>query len=1681
MSNPGAADRWRPMAISNPSSRLRTARSMPHWVLQAQQADEKKQSGPPPAPKGPPPSLSGDCGDPDYEVIEFPSSNSSKPLAVGRSNGNNHARPPVFAAGSMINGHTKPAARCALCGSEPGTIRCDNCVQVYCDSCDEANHKHPRRRSHARRRIQPVLLGNGAAARQVKPPLPPKGDTGGPPPVPPPRRNRRANQSKLPQMGFPPMDSSRSSTLRRNVVGSATTLARPLPPPPTEAVLAQAARNAEVMQTNAQEMMRAQQDGNNTDKMTTLQERYRRYQEAMRAQDANRRRHPSIDITPGRDSCSPRPASMQSQRHSLASPPPPPPPPPAPARNIMQSASVCDLSAAGVWLNTGMQQAQSVAHLNALNNPLMWYPSAVNPWDQSPVLGGSNLSLNQPMWPGYPMGYGPPSHLLPPHYPIPSRSYSPARSVKSTGRRSKAASPSPSMKSRKSTASTRSRLRRTPSSPSDASSENSEDSDFDDRVSRSSRHRRDSISSARTSRARAYHQDELSRRGRNRSEDRINSLEGQWIANHFPTNGDHIREPIDDDRRSLDPRLLDEQMRFSRAGSVQAQRSGQSTDDSATGQRYKARMTSSSDDYVDKHASLPRSMSRRSQQCRRDTSEERRRNAKLSSFDESDSLDHSNRELSRNYQNEQYRQRSTSSPPRDRRPSRGQRTRSPTPEKHRNVEKLPSRSSTPEKQSTRVPDKTSTLDRRSFKSKEKKPPMAPANDQKKNEMPKKNGDVTRDFMSEVMKGEWACEHCTFLNDPKDKICAICCKTKASALPPPKPDDEDDDMEDCLKKLKLLNNNNVESSGSMDNGKGKDDSIMKEEQTEVSEPIDSSSTTKSQESIRIQTATAVGPKTQNTSRETSSVALLEKYDTPKTDMNNAETVSSESSMHNSNTEKEVECKPKMASTETSTESKEAEKLNVVSTEMSTQSEEKTKTEAVSEPMRIKNEIVKEEDTMKEVKSVTVSTGTSPPPQSISTQTYEDPICLKERDETFRRAASLAPSKSSTKYDSDSEDGRFPSSPDIYNGRSRGSLRKERVRRNSLTSPHHYYRSREPSQPRYEPPPCGSILRQGLELVEVMREAEHRGFSADDIQVALVQDPNNPLDWLRTQWPNLVETVQILATTRGKDLSEGSGIGHVSDIEAKEVLRLAKGDMWIAVASAIQLRQRKCQNIMAKGNFTINSVIAALDNNAGNEEDSLLELQKDQLKPFLMRIWGPPTGVENEEAAPLVRTKVDDSTIMNQRKIQQKHQEQEDIEAKNQRVARRLLAEGRASSYEEAEIAASLLSFKFTDEESLHAAKQCTSVEAALAFLQQECELCTGRFAMSQMISMLKCTHRCCNECAKNYFTIQISDRNIMDAVCPFCKQPNLIDATEDEVLEYFSILDIQMKTLLDSPIHELFQRKLRDRTLMQDPNFKWCVQCSSGFYADPNAKRLICPDCRSVTCAFCRRPWEKQHEGISCEQFAAWKDENDPDNQAKGLAQHLADNGIDCPKCKFRYSLSRGGCMHFTCSQCKYEFCCGCGMKFVMGAKCGVSPYCAKLGLHAHHPRNCLFYLRDKEPLQLQQLLKENSVEYDTEGIYGFRKCKVQLQKETPTGVVDAVCNSDVIEGHAGLCRQHYVEYLASLVLKHRIDPVAIFDLNDARQELRRRGKVPPTKLQRMTEQDYLDACIQIVRKEIPLD
>ncbi|XP_060517510.1 E3 ubiquitin-protein ligase lubel-like isoform X3 [Cylas formicarius] len=612
---------------------------------------------------------------------------------------------------------------------------------------------------------------------------------------------------------------------------------------------------------------------------------------------------------------------------------------------------------------------------------------------------------------------------------------------------------------------------------------------------------------------------------------------------------------------------------------------------------------------------------------------------------------------------------------------------------------------------------------------------------------------------------------------------------------------------------------------------------------------------------------------------------------------------------------------------------------------------------------------------------------------------------------------------------------------------------------------------------------SYKNHGLELVKLLREAEQYKYTADEVQAALLHCKDaNPIEWLKEHWDATIASVQTLATQMGRE-GPMNIVGTVSEKEARDALRLHKGDFWPAVQECVDQRQKKYTELATRGDFSREDIVTVLTTNHGDLEAAYNELSKTQIKPFLMRIWGPPTGTENEagnEGASLQQLRGDD--VLSDEEKRQK------VDA-HARQARRLLAEGEVKNYQQAELAVSLIALKFSADEALEAVKDCNNLDAAIAFLRQDCELCAGKYPMNQIVSMLKCVHKCCQECAKNYFTVQIMDRSIMDCNCPFCKQPDLGSGviSGDEISDYFANLDILLKAILDPLVHELFQQKLRDRTLMQDPNFKWCVQCSSGFIAHPRQKRLICPDCKSVTCANCRRPWEKQHEGITCEKFAEWKDANDPENQATAVAKHLAENGLDCPKCKFRYSLAKGGCMHFTCTQCKYEFCYGCGKPFMMGAKCGLSQYCAKLGLHAHHPRNCLFYLRDKEPQELQKLLRDHKVPYDTEASAGDKpsgtviKCLVPLQRETPTRLVDTICNNEVLAGHAGLCRLHYVEYLVGLIGRHKLDPVSILDLVEVSQELRRRGKEVPERLAAVTDKDYRDLCAKIVMEQIPLE
>lgn len=313
-------------------------------------------------------------------------------------------------------------------------------------------------------------------------------------------------------------------------------------------------------------------------------------------------------------------------------------------------------------------------------------------------------------------------------------------------------------------------------------------------------------------------------------------------------------------------------------------------------------------------------------------------------------------------------------------------------------------------------------------------------------------------------------------------------------------------------------------------------------------------------------------------------------------------------------------------------------------------------------------------------------------------------------------------------------------------------------------------------------------------------------------------------------------------------------------------------------------------------------------------------------------------------------------------------------------------------------------------------------------EQVCEVCLDSFPPGKIFGLPCCQCVICNDCTYKYFALAIQENRVVDFVCPICREPDINSDTA-----HFQILEAKLKVLLLVDDFIFYQRRITEWNLTKNPSFRWCVNpgCHNGFLIPSDAqKKVQCTVCYSYMCHECRKPWEQDHENRSCEKFMEWKQLSDPLFQAQ---KQLEENGIECPHCKRRYLLAKGGCLHFTCAYCHHEFCCVCSQPFKRS--CMKTKDCERAGLHCHHPRNCLYYLRDKPVSSLQQILEVNKVSYDTNNVSSDFVCPILEQKETTNGsFVDELCNGITTAGHAGLCDVHYKEYLVDLIRKNSIQP-----------------------------------------------
>ncbi|KAI9540676.1 hypothetical protein NQZ68_038726 [Dissostichus eleginoides] len=366
-------------------------------------------------------------------------------------------------------------------------------------------------------------------------------------------------------------------------------------------------------------------------------------------------------------------------------------------------------------------------------------------------------------------------------------------------------------------------------------------------------------------------------------------------------------------------------------------------------------------------------------------------------------------------------------------------------------------------------------------------------------------------------------------------------------------------------------------------------------------------------------------------------------------------------------------------------------------------------------------------------------------------------------------------------------------------------------------------------------------------------------------------------------------------------------------------------------------------------------------------------------------------------------------------------------------------------------------------------------SALRFLTHCCPLCQEQVTFSKIISMTHCSCFLCESCFKAFFSSAIKEKSIDQLTCPQCGRPEV--RGQGGGMEYFNLLDTQIRHFLPPQTHELFQRKLRDRALQEMPNFIWCSHCSFGILHEADRLKMDCPSCKKSTCCQCRSPWSPEHQGVSCQQFRVRQHQNQPDLQNQNPPL------LECPGCSSVFSVSRGGCLHFTCSQCQHQFCGGCRQTFSPGAACRFSTSCGGRGLHAHHPRDCLYHLRDWRVSRLLLLLQCYRVSPSGCDSAPLRSpdshtgvCPVMEVREER----EEACGRAAPPQYRGYCESHFKECLVQLINRCRGDPAVLFSVAEMGAELQRWGVAVPTRRAEEAEPEYTERLRTTLTNSVPL-
>ena len=193
-------------------------------------------------------------------------------------------------------------------------------------------------------------------------------------------------------------------------------------------------------------------------------------------------------------------------------------------------------------------------------------------------------------------------------------------------------------------------------------------------------------------------------------------------------------------------------------------------------------------------------------------------------------------------------------------------------------------------------------------------------------------------------------------------------------------------------------------------------------------------------------------------------------------------------------------------------------------------------------------------------------------------------------------------------------------------------------------------------------------------------------------------------------------------------------------------------------------------------------------------------------------------------------------------------------------------------------------------------------------QYECKVCFGEYSLQGIIILDECRHFLCQTCMNQYLCSLIHDGLVTEIRCP------IIEPHQCQ----HNITYKEIQRIVNKVEFEKYQNFILDSHLKCDPLTAWCLKpgCGVAVIRSPFTTMVRCPSekCNYAYCSDCKCDW---HSNSNCEKYQEWKKEN-------GSADDLYEkwrliNTKTCGKCN-AYIEKNGGCNHFKCSSCKYEFC-----------------------------------------------------------------------------------------------------------------------------------------------------------------